>query len=856
MDIYKDQSRSFSERAADLVSKMMLEEKISQLEHVSAAIPRLGIPYYNYWSEASHGVVGTNKTHIMDVTSFPSCLAMSHSWNKNLLRETASAISDEGRAYYNSHGDELHFWCPTINLLRDPRWGRNEESFGEDPYLAGKLAAEYIKGIQGDDECYLKAVSTPKHFALNNSECNRYSGSSDVDESTLREYYAKVFEYAVKEGKPASIMTSYNRVNGIPASASEMLLQTLLREEWGFDGFIVSDCGAVSFVYTSAAFRRNRPARGHFYAKSAEEASAMTLEAGTDMTCGHEHGLSLYSALQKGIITEATIDRALIRVFTTRFRLGLFDEPERVSFFKLGESDICGENATRLATQTALESIVLLKNESGILPLKTGKIRKLLVVGPNAIYRQLGGYSCGNFTGMVDTRYNTTPLEGISALAKERNIVVSYTKCWDLVRRENPYLVWTLPGMEMPDNLMGQAHYKSVRAAMEHKPRHDPIDEELDLDDTALLEKAKTMASEADAVVVIAGTDRSIAREEHDRTTLELPYGHDQKIIELAKINPNIAVFCVSMGPVIGSFIDAVPALAAVFYGGQAQGAAIAEVLFGAKCPSGRLSQTWYISENDLPPITHYGIRPGDTDTGKGRTYQYFTGDVKFPFGYGLSYTSFEYSEFTLSASECDANDELKITVNIKNVGLLPGAEVLQFYVTKVIEEGFYDNKPLKQLKSFEKVFLQPGEETQFKLSLKWSDVMFWNNREKRFKVEPGTYRISFAKSSAEKDIIVSEIVKVTGDYNPCLDKFSLNIHKHIMKAGESTYLYTAAVMSDSVHLDANEYTPLYTSSDNAIVKIEQSGRVIAVSPGATLISASLSIGGTTKTAEIPVVVI
>lgn len=857
MEIFRDQSKSFEERAADLVSRMTQEEKVSQIEHVAPAIPRLGVPYYNYWSEASHGLTGVNKTHVMDVTSFPSCIAMSHTWNRELIRDVSSIISDEARAYYNLEGDELHFWCPTINLARDPRWGRNEESFGEDPYLAGKLAAEYIKGMQGDDGKYLKTVSTPKHFALNNSECNRYSGSSDADESTIREYYAKVFEYAVKEGKPASVMTSYNRVNGIPASANTMLLKTLLREEFGFDGFVVSDCGAVSFIFTSAAFhKRGGEPKGHFYAKSVEEACATALKAGTDMSCGNEHEVGLLSAIQKGIVSEEDIDRALIRIFTSRFRLGLFDEPEKVKYHTLGKADICSEKAARLAEKAAEESIVLLKNEGNLLPLDTRKFRKILVIGPNAIYRQLGGYSCGNFTGMVDTRININPLDGIRKLAKEKNVEVAYTKGWDLIHRENPFAVWTLPGMEIPGERMIQAHIQAIKASQKYPPRYDPVDEEMNLKDKELLEKAKQMAAQADAVVVIAGTDRAIAREEHDRKDIRLPYGQDQKIREIAEINKNTIVFCISMGPVTGEFIDKVPVLAAAYYGGQAQGAAIAGVLFGTCCPSGRITQIWYQSEDDLPPITQYGIRPTDTDTGKGRTYQYFTGKVRYPFGYGLSFTTFEYRDFKLNREEYDANDTAEISVKIRNTGKYAGAEVVQLYVSKETVEGGFDNKPLRQLKGFEKVFLAPGEEKEVQLKLELPEVRFWDNMRRKYTVGAGTYILSLGRSSAKEDTVASCRIRVAGSLKPVLENFRLEIHKHILRAGESTMLLASATMTDAVHLCIDEYKPSYTSSDNSVAAVDPSGKVTAVSPGTVIITGTLSVDGVTKTSGVPVAVV
>jgi beta-glucosidase len=384
METYKNQSRSFEERAADLVSRMTLEEKIAQVGNNAASIPRLGIPAYNYWSEASHGYFGpfVFKPTPMDVTSFPVCLAMSQSWDREKIKQVTRAISDECRAHHNLNGIDLHMWCPTINLARDPRNGRSDENFGEDPYLAGNMAVSYIQGMQGEDEKYIKVVATPKHYALNSSENNRHTGSSNVDEATLREYYTKVFEYAIKEGKAQSIMTSYNRINGVPASVNDKLLTTLLREEWGFDGFVVSDCGAVADCYSNPMF--SSASLSHYYCKNMEEASAMTLIAGTDVSCGAEHKKALKKALDLGYITEDIVDRAIIRVMTSRFRLGLFDDAETVPYNKLGKESVCKDSVTKLAVDMANDTIVLLKNDKKLLPLQKNKIKSILVVGPNA----------------------------------------------------------------------------------------------------------------------------------------------------------------------------------------------------------------------------------------------------------------------------------------------------------------------------------------------------------------------------------------------------------------------------------------------------------------------------------------
>ena len=368
MDFYKDENRTFEERAADLVSKMTLEEKITQVGNNAGAIPRLGLLRYDYWSEASHGFFGPFEVKPMDVTSFPVCLAMSQSWDREKIKQVTKTISDECRAHHNLHDVELHMWCPTINMARDPRNGRSDENFGEDPFLGGKMAASYIQGMQGGDDKYIKVVSTPKHYALNSSENNRHTGSSNVDEATLREYYARVFEYAIREGKAQSIMTSYNRINGVPASVNDQLLTTFLREEWGFDGFVVSDCGAVADCYRNPMFGAMSD-MAHYYAKSLEEASAMSLTAGTDVSCGPEHKKALLNAVKQGLIDEGVIDRAIIRALTSRFRLGLFDGEDKVPFNRIGAESIDSQENAALSVSMANDTIVLLKNDKDLLPL-------------------------------------------------------------------------------------------------------------------------------------------------------------------------------------------------------------------------------------------------------------------------------------------------------------------------------------------------------------------------------------------------------------------------------------------------------------------------------------------------------
>ena len=868
MEIYKDQSHTFEERAADLVSRMTLEEKVNELGNHGAAIPRLGIPYYNYWSEASHGFFGPFKFRPMDVTSYPVCLAMSQSWDREKIKKVTTAISDECRAYNNLDGDELHFWCPTINLARDPRNGRSDENFGEDPLLAGKMAASYIQGMQGDDEKYIKTVATPKHYALNSSENNRHRGSDNVDEATLREYYGKVFEYAIREGKAQSIMTSYNRVNGVPASCNDMLLTTLLREEWGFDGFVVSDCGAVADCYENNMFTSmgGEKLSGHYYAKNLEEASAMTLTAGTDMSCGSEHKYNLLQALDQGLITEGIIDRALIRIFTSRFRLGLFDTKESVPYSHLGHESICSKEMQDLAVDMANDTIVLLKNDKKLLPLDKSAMKSVLVVGPNAIYRELGGYSAGSMSKVVETVVNVLALDGIKNELAGSDVTVRYEKGWCTDKEVRAGGVADmLPGSSMPDmdaeqaaqaqammaDFMGpNVTLQEVGASFGAPDKYAVNDPDKGVDNDILMARALEAAKEADYVIVIAGTDATNASEEHDRNTLELPYGQNEKIKELLAANDNTVVVLTTLGAVTGDFFEKAHTVVNAHFAGQAQGTAIANVLFGKVNPNAKLTATWYKSMEDLPHINDYGIRKHDTLDFKTRTYMYLDKEPLFPFGHGLSYTTFEYANMQVSSTALDANDTLTVTVDVTNAGSMDGAEIVQLYAAKVIPAGMADNKPVRQLKAFEKVFLKAGETKTVTLSVPVSEISFWSYLHKKMIVENGDYRMEIGRSSA--DIACEQNVTITGQWRAPLTTVYAVSDKHVLAVGETAAITASATLADTIHLCLCQNPAVYESSDPSVLTVDGCGKVIAVSAGTASVTVSVTYDGITVSRTVP----
>ena len=398
---------SYKERLSDLIRLMTVDEKIKQLTNQSDSIPRLGIPEYNYWSEALHGLQASG------ATSFPQGVAMGSTWDPDLVHRVGTAISDEARAYHATQGKGLTYWSPTINIARDPRWGRNEESYSEDPYLLSRMAVAFVTGMQGDDPYYLKTVSTPKHFIANNEEERRHTGSSDVDMRSLWEYYVPAFKAAIVEGKAYSIMGAYNEINHVPCNADMFLLTDLLRRDWGFSGYVVSDCGAINDMLS-----------GHHFFKTGAEAVARSLLAGCDLNCGEAYRRYLQEALDEGLLEEKDIDRALSRVLSARFRLGEFDPPAAVPYSSMTKDKLDSKENRELALEVAQKSIVLIKNK-GILPLRKNNVKSIAVLGPNAAIAQLGIYS-------GSPNVQVSPLEGIKDKAASLGIKVEYALGCDI----------------------------------------------------------------------------------------------------------------------------------------------------------------------------------------------------------------------------------------------------------------------------------------------------------------------------------------------------------------------------------------------------------------------------------------
>jgi len=799
---FLDPDLPVDERVEDLLGRMTLEEKVSQTLYDAPAIERLGIPAYNWWNEALHGVARAGIA-----TVFPQAIGLAATWDAEHMHRVATAISDEARAKHHEwlrrgrRGiyEGLTFWSPNINIFRDPRWGRGMETFGEDPHLTGEMAVAFIRGMQGDDPAYLKTVATPKHYAVHSGpEPDRHTFDAVVGEEALRETYLPAFRAAVVEGGAESVMCAYNRFRGDPACASPKLLREILREEWGFGGYVVSDCWAIVDIHNT-----------HRVVATRAEAAALSLAAGTDLNCGVSFA-SLVEAVETGLATEEQVDAAVRRLLAARFRLGMFDPPERVPWTRIPYSVNDSREHRALALETARKSMVLLKNEGGLLPL-SGDLGTVAVIGPNADDVEV---LLGNYNGFPSDP--VTPLRGIREKASPRTRVLyarGSSHADELPALEpvpasalspgvagdatsglrgeyfanpdmegEPFAVRTdqgvdfrwwgeapMPGLDPGEfsvrwtgSLLppasghyalggrGLGHFRvfvNDSLAAEFSSEHEINTRwtELDLEagypqrirveyrprreDGAVQlawappvagpeDEALRIAGSADAVVLVLGLSPRLEGEEMrvevpgfaggDRVDLGLP-AVQQRLMEavVSTGKPIVLVLLNGSALGLGWAAEHVPSILEAWYPGQAGGSAIADVLFGTHNPAGRLPVTFYASADQLPPFHDYSM--------EGRTYRYFRGDPVFPFGHGLSYTTFAYSGLELPA-RVTAGEEARVSVEVANSGSVAGEEVVQLYV--IHPEGARP-VPIRALQGFRRVALRPGERTRvtFKLS-------------------------------------------------------------------------------------------------------------------------------------------
>ncbi|HKO18563.1 MAG TPA: glycoside hydrolase family 3 C-terminal domain-containing protein [Acidobacteriaceae bacterium] len=842
---YLNPDLSPEERAKDLVGRMTLEEKVSQTTDRAAAIPRLGVPEYGWWNEALHGVARYG-----EATVFPQAIGMAATWDTPLVRRIGGIIAVEGRAKYNdavSHGRRerfagLTFWSPNINIFRDPRWGRGQETYGEDPFLTARTGVAFVRGLQGEDPHYLALVSTPKHFAVHSGpEPLRHGFNVDVSPHDLEDTYLPAFRATITEAKADSIMCAYNAVDGKPACVSDLLLQDRLRSAWKFNGYVVSDCDAVADVN-----------RGHHFAPDDVRAAAESIKAGTDLDCGYTYR-DLVQAVHQGLLTNAELDTAVVRLFTARMRLGMFDPPERVPFSKLTIADNATPAHAEVALEAARKSIVLLSNKHNTLPLKQSS--RIAVVGPTAeliqvlegnyngtprtpalplagMRKQFGAekvtYSAGSILadgfmspvpssvlkpavdshehGLRAEYFDNTAFNGQPKAVR----VDSLIDCdWDHISpaagiprlgfsvRWSGFITPPAPGHysfsfrltkpQRPDPRAGvsatdptgegstmaggSAAPHLLRIFLDDKQVYD-FDEgkpkfDVDFPDARphairleyvrtyydrnltfqwippaqpLLDAAVQSAKQADAVVAFVGLSPDLEGEEMnvhvpgfdggDRTDIGLPAAQ-QNLLKAVKATGKPLIVVLTSGSAIAAnwANENADAVLEAWYSGQAGGTAIAETLAGANNPSGRLPVTFYRDLKDLPPFTDYSMR--------NRTYRYFNGPVLYPFGYGLSYTTFAYSNAQLGKAEVQAGAPATASVAVRNTGKMAGEEVVQLYVMAPGDEGIEH----PSLAGFTRVQLTPGESKRVSIDIDPRWISRVDDKGERH-IKPGEYTL------------------------------------------------------------------------------------------------------------------
>ncbi|GAA4381197.1 glycoside hydrolase family 3 N-terminal domain-containing protein [Hymenobacter koreensis] len=655
--LYLDPSKSLNARVRDFMAQLTLEEKASQMMDYSAAIPRLGVPTYNWWNEALHGV-GRSGT----ATVFPQAIALGATFDEDLALRMSTAISDEARAMYNAASAKdyrlkyggLSFWTPNVNIFRDPRWGRGQETYGEDPYLTSRLGVAFVRGLQGNDPKHLKVAACAKHYAVHSGpEKLRHEFNALASPQDLRETYLPAFQALVQEANVEAVMCAYNATNGEPCCSNKYLLQDVLRKEWGFRGHVVTDCGALEDYFAAS---------GHKVAKNAAEASAMAVKSGVSLNCGSEYK-TLPAAVQQGLVTEAQVDSALAILLRTRFKLGLFDPKGASPYDNIPASVINSEAHRALAKEVALKSMVLLKN-NGALPLRND-LPKYYVCGPNASSLDA---LIGNYYG-VNPRM-TTILEGLVAGIQ--------------------------PGSQM--------QYKP--GILLDRPNVNPID------------WTTGDAKKSDATIVVLGITGMIEGEEGesiasphagDRLDYNLPANQLDFLRRLRKGNdkPIIAVVTGGSPMNLQEVHELADAVLLAWYPGEEGGSAVADIVFGKASPSGKLPITFPMSLEQLPAYEAYGMQ--------GRTYRYQAAEPMYPFGYGLSYARFEYGALKLPRKAAK-NKPVEVEVSVTNTGKVAGEEVVQLYLTHTAPKG--SQTPLYSLKSFRRVQLAPGASQTVKFTL------------------------------------------------------------------------------------------------------------------------------------------
>ncbi len=708
MEIVQNEAKieAFRERAKALVAQMTLEEKVSQTLHGAPAIERLGIKAYNWWNEGLHGVARAGIA-----TIFPQSIGLAATFDEDFLEEIADAISTEGRAKFNMQQAKddtdiykgLTFWSPNVNIFRDPRWGRGHETFGEDPHLTSRLGVRFVEGLQGHDENYLKSAACAKHFAVHSGpEDIRHSFDAVASKQDMAETYLPAFKACVQEAHVEAVMGAYNRTNGEPCCGHKVLLKDTLRDAWGFKGHVVSDCWAIKDFH-----------EGHHVTDTPVESVALAMNNGCDLNCGNLF-VYLKQAVEEGRVAESRLDEALVNLFTTRMKLGVFDELEANPYNNIPYTVVDSKEMRELNLKAAEKCAVLLKNENNLLPLDKSKLKTVGVIGPNANNRRA---LVGNYEGTA-SRY-VTVLEGIQDYLG------------DDVR------VMTSEGCHL-------CHMKAQNLAVEN----DRISE------------VKGVCDASDVIIAVMGLDSGLEGEEGDqgnefasgdKPNLNLP-GLQEEVLKVIHESGKPVVLVLLSGSALAvNWADEnIPAIIQGWYPGAQGGKALANIIFGDKNPEGKLPVTFYRSTEELPAFTDYSM--------KGRTYRYMENEALYPFGYGLSYTSFAYSDVAVDTT-CVGEDGVEVTATVTNTGDMAGGETVQVYV-KVCR----DNTPNAQLKGIQKLHLAAGESAVVSIKLP-KEAFGLFDEEGVLRIQEGTVKVYIggqAPDSRSEKLTGQKVTEIT----------------------------------------------------------------------------------------------
>ena len=693
--IYKDSSEPLDTRVKDLVSRLTLKEKVALLGYNSQSVPRLGIPAYNWWNEALHGVARAG-----EATIYPQAIGMAATFNDDLLKQVGTAISTEARAKYNlAIAQDRHiqymglsFWTPNINIFRDPRWGRGQETYGEDPFLTAHMGTAFVKGLQGDDPKYLKVSATAKHFAVHSGpEAVRDSFDAVVDEKDLRETYLYAFHALVSNGVE-SVMAAYNSINGVPNSINKTLLTDILRKEWGFKGHVVTDCGALDDVFQT-----------HKALAGPVETAAAAIKAGINLDCSTILQEDVIKAIDQHLLTEKEVDQALSAVLRTEFKLGFYDDPNQIPYHSYGADSVHNDTHIALALKMAQQSMVLLKNDNNILPLSKSKYSSIMIVGPNAASFDA---MIANYSGVSDRVVNF--VEGITGAAGP-GTRVSYDMGCDYKDTQHFGGIWAAGNADVTIAVMGLSPVLEGEAG-----------------------------------------DAFLSNNGGDKKDLSLPASEIAYMKQLRKDVHKPIILVITAGSDVD--VDAVApyadAIIFAWYPGEQGGNALADIVFGKISPSGHLPLTFYKSIDNVPDYKNYHMA--------GHTYRYYNGPVQYPFGFGLSYTSFAYSLQEGPKKDYKITDTMTTTIKVKNTGSMNGDEVVQGY----IQYPSIDRMPYKELKFFKRVSITSGDEQTITVKIPVKELQKWDLSTHKWKIYPGNYKLTLGSNSQDSKINVNFAVR------------------------------------------------------------------------------------------------